>query len=332
MPANNCVSVFGWARSIAVAIALTLLAGARFCAASEAYPTKPIRLVVPFAPGGTTDAIARVIAESSGTILGQPVIVENKPGAGGNVGTDLVAKAEADGYTIAMVGNSFAVNSALYRAMPYRQQDLVPVVMAGSVPFVLVSGSNAPFRSVAELLAYARGNPGKVTYASGGNGTIGHLGAHWLGALAKVQLQHIPYKGGSPALTDLVGGQVDIFFDTLITSSPFIRAGKIRPLLVSTRTRVEAMPSVPTATESGLPELTFSAWVGIVAPAKTPMPVLQRINVAVNRALALPEVQNKLAAIGAQPFGGSLSEARTFMDDETSRWGAVVRNSGAQVE
>lgn len=319
------------------ALARTLVGIAVLCTAAstalaQAYPTKPVRMIVPFAPGGTTDGIARIVATKVSELIGQPVVVDNRAGAGGNVGTDLVAKAPADGYTIAMVGNSFTVNPALYKTMPYRQTELVPVVMAGKVPFVMVARPGLPYRTLPELIAHARTNPGQVTYASGGSGTIGHLGAHWFAELAHIKLLHVPYRGGSQAMTDLIGGQVDIFFDTLITSTPFLKSGQIRPLFVTTDQRLDTLPQVPTAAEAGFPDLGFSAWVGVVAPAATPKDIVERLNREVNTALATPEVRQKLAALGAHPMGGSTAMAREFMAGETARWGAVVKASGAEVQ
>ena len=309
-----------------------VLLGAAGAVHSQAFPVKPLRMIVPFAPGGTTDGIARIVANKASEILGQQIIVDNRAGAGGNVGTDLVAKAPADGYTIAMVGNSFTVNPSLYKTMPYRQADLVPVVMAGKVPFIMVARPGAPYKTVSELVAYARANPDKVTYASGGSGTIGHLGAHWFTDLAKLKLLHIPYKGGSQAMTDIISGQVDIFFDTLITSTPFLKSGRIQPLFVTTDKRLESFPQVPTAAEAGFADLGFSAWVGVVAPAGTPKDVVERINRDINTALATPEVRQKLAALGAEPTGGTINHATEFMARETARWGAVVKASGAEVQ
>jgi tripartite-type tricarboxylate transporter receptor subunit TctC len=299
---------------------------------AQTWPSRPIRLIVPFAPGGTTDGIARVAAAKASEYLGQPIIVENKAGAGGNVGTDMVAKSAPDGYTLAMVGNSFTVNPALYKTMPFKQADLTGVVIAGTVPFVMVSSPTAPFKTTPELLRYARANPGKVTYASGGSGTIGHLGAHWFSDMVGAPMQHVPYKGGSQAMTDLIGGQVQIFFDTLVTSTPFIKSAKVVPLFVTTPARLPAMPAVPTANEAGFPDLTFSAWVGVVAPAGTPPEILQRLNRDFNTALATQEVALKLAAFGADPAGGSLQKTNDFLRSETVRWGAVVQKSGAQVD
>jgi tripartite-type tricarboxylate transporter receptor subunit TctC len=320
------------ARILCGATATTLLWTAAGAVQAQTYPSKPVRMIVPFAPGGTTDGIARIVAAKTSELLGQQIVVDNRAGAGGNVGTDLVAKAQPDGYTIAMVGNSFTVNPALYRAMPYKQSDLVPVVMAGKVPFVMVARPGLPYKTVAELITYARSNPGKVTYASGGSGTIGHLGAHWFGELAQLKLLHVPYRGGSQAMTDLIGGQVDIFFDTLITSTPFLKSGQIRPLFVTTEQRLENLPQVPTAAEAGFADLGFSAWVGVIAPAGTPKDIVERLNREVNAALASAEVRQKLAALGAHPMGGSTTAARDFMAAETSRWGNVVKASGAEVQ
>lgn len=320
----SLISLGTWLAAILLATGLP--------AQAQTYPVKTIRMVVPFAPGGTTDAIARIVALKTGELLGQTIVVDNRAGAGGNIGTDQVAKSAPDGYTIEMVGNSFTVNPALYSAMPYKQSDLMPVVMAGMVPFVMVANPNAPFKTLPELIAYARANPGKVTYGSGGSGTIGHLGAHWFAEMAKIKLLHIPYKGGSQAMTDLLGGQVNIFFDTLITSTPFLKSGQVRPLFVTTAKRIQAWPNIPTAAESGFPDLTFSAWVGIVAPAATPKDIVERINREVNVALTTPEVRQRLAALGAEPIGGTTAQAMQFMERETQRWGEVVKSSGAKVQ
>ena len=322
-------SISRWIKVVAVAAVIVTCSGIAF---AQGYPSKPLRFIVPFAAGGTTDGIARIVAQRTGELMGQPVVVENRAGAGGNVGTDHVAKSNADGYTFAVVGNSFAVNPALYRAMPYRQSDLLPVVLLAQVPFVMVTRPNSPFKTFNEMVAYGRANPGKITYASGGNGTIGHLGAHWLADLAKIRMQHVPYKGGSAAMTDLLGGQVDIFFDTLITSTPFLKSGQIRPLFVTTEKRIPTYPEVPTIAELGFPDLTFSAWVGVVAPATTSREIVERINAEVNRALSDSEVYQRLAALGAQPIGGTSLRALQYMTRETERWGAVVRGTGATVD
>lgn len=319
-------------KKLAVLLLWGLVAFTARAADPQTFPEKSIRLIVPFAAGGTTDAIARIVAEKLAELLRQPVVVDNRPGAGGNTGTTSVAKASPDGYTLAMVGNSFTVNPALYPAMPFRQEELVPVVIAGSVPFVMVANPQAPFRTAAELVAYAKARPQQVTYASGGVGTIGHLGAHLFTQLAGVQMTHVAYRGGAPAMMDLLAGQVNVFFDTLVTSSPYIGTNKLRPLFVSSPKRLAALPEVPTAAQAGYPALTFSAWVGIVAPAATPTAVMHKLNAAANEALGDTRVRARLAAVGATPVGGSLREAGRFFAEETQRWTAVVRSSGAKLD
>ena len=296
------------------------------------YPDRPIKLIVPFPPGGTTDVIARAVGGELALSMERPVVVENRPGAGGNIGTSLVARAPADGYTWGMIGNSFAVNPSLHRSMPYRQGDLLPVAIVAASPFVVVASPSAPFRSAAELIRHAGAHPGEVTYASGGHGTIGHLGAHWLADLAGVKLQHIPYKGAVPAQADVVSGHVQLYFDTLTSSAPFMQGGQLRPLFITTPQRLSRWPDVPTAAEAGFPALTRSAWIGIVVPAATPAALTARINRSVNQVLESERFRDRLRALGASAVGGTLDEARRFVDEETQRWGDVVRASGAQAE
>jgi len=316
------------ARGAAALAGVVLAAGAQ----AQAYPSRTVRFIVPFSPGGTTDVIARVVATSMGKALGQPVIVENRPGAGGNIGADAVAKAAPDGYTLGIVGNSFTVNPSLYATMPYRQAELQPVALLAEVPFILESSTKSSFRSVPELLAQAAARPGKLTYASGGSGTIGHLGMHWFTEMAKVSMTHVPYKGAAPAVTDVMGGQVDVFLDTLTVATPLIAANKVRPLMVTSRSRLPAAPDVPTAAELGFPQFTISAWIGMVAPAATPQPVLDRIGDAVNQSLRSEDVVRALAAVGAQGRPGPRAAAVDFMHGEEKRWANVVHSSGARVE
>lgn len=308
------------------------LLGSAVLVHAQTYPSKPIRLIVPFAPGGTTDTIARAIGEELSHSMGQPIVVENRPGAGGNVGAGIVAKAPADGYTWGMVGNSFAVNPSLYRSMPYRQSELQPVAIVATSPFVVIASMSAPFQSIPELVRYAKAHPGEVTYASGGSGTIGHLGAHWLADLSGVKMLHIPYKGASPALADVVSGRVQLYFDTLTSSAPFIKSGHVRPLFITASQRLAQWPDIPTASEVGYPALTRMAWVGVVVPAATPGPLTESINRQIDQVVGSDRFRARLNSLGANGVGGSLSEARRFIDDETQRWGDVVRASGAQAE
>ena len=299
---------------------------------AQAYPDRPVRFIVPFAAGGTTDLVARIVANGVSRILGQPVLVENKGGAGGNIGTDVVAKAAPDGYTLGVVGNSFTVNPSLYSRLPYKQSDLVPVALLAEVPFVLETGPNSSINDLPALLAQARANPGKMTYASGGAGTIGHLGMHWFSDMAKISMVHVPYRGGAPAVADVMGGQVHLFLDTMTVATPLIAAQKVRALMVTSKTRISGAPGVPTAAELGFPDFTISAWIGMVAPAGTPQPVLDRINSAVNKSLQSEEVKKTLANIGAQSLPGTQATATSFMKSEETRWSSVVRASGAKVD
>lgn len=299
---------------------------------AQAYPDRPVRFIVPFAAGGTTDLVARIVANGVSRILGQPVLVENKGGAGGNIGTDVVAKAAPDGYTLGVVGNSFTVNPSLYSRLPYKQSDLVPVALLAEVPFVLETGPNSSINDLPALLAQARANPGKMTYASGGAGTIGHLGMHWFSDMAKISMVHVPYRGGAPAVADVMGGQVHLFLDTMTVATPLIAAQKVRALMVTSKTRISGAPGVPTAAELGFPDFTISAWIGMVAPAGTPQPVLDRINSAVNKSLQSEEVKKTLASIGAQSLQGTQAAAKSFMKSEETRWSSVVRASGAKVD
>lgn len=315
--------------SIALCIVGFAVAGV---AHAQEYPTKPIRFVVPFPAAGPTDVIARIVATELGRALGQPVVVENKAGAGGNIGTDAVAKAPPDGYTLGVVGNSFTVNPALYGKMPYKQADLTPVAVLADIPFVLETGANSQINDVPGLVARARAEPAKLTYASGGTGTIGHLGMHWFADLAKILMLHVPYRGAAPAVTDVMGGQVDVFLDTMTVAKPLIEAKKVRPLMVTSRNRLPSLPDVPTAAELGFPDLTISAWIGIVAPSGMPQPLLDRINAAVNKALQSEDVKKTLASSGALARPGSRAAAADFMQTEEQRWGEVVRNSGAKAD
>ncbi|WP_438998585.1 Bug family tripartite tricarboxylate transporter substrate binding protein [Variovorax beijingensis] len=313
---------------------VTSLAGVALAAAAhaQAYPDRPVRFIVPFAAGGTTDVIARVVANEVSRHLGQPVVVENKAGAGGNIGTNAVAKAAPDGYTVGVIGNSFTVNPSLYGSMPYKQSDLAPVAVLAEVPFVLETGPNSSIKDLPGLLAQAKASAGKLTYASGGAGTIGHLGMHWFTDMAKVSMLHVPYRGAAPAVTDVMGGQVEVFLDTLTGATPLIATEKVRALMVTSSTRIPGAPGVPTATELGFPDFTISAWVGLVAPAGTPQRVLEQINSAVNQSLQSEAVRKALASIGAQPRPGTRAAAAEFMKSEEKRWGAVVRASGAKVD
>jgi tripartite-type tricarboxylate transporter receptor subunit TctC len=312
------------------AIALAQPAAAQ----APAYPTKAIRLVVPFPPGGATDILARNVAQKLSETWGQRVVVDNRPGAGGNIGSELVAKAAPDGYTLEMgtVG-THAINASLYSKMPYDHvKDFAPIILVAGVPNVLVVNPSLPVNSVQELIAYAKANPGKLNFASSGPGTSIHLSGELFKVMAGVQMTHVPYKGSAPALQDLLGGQVQLMFDNLPPSLPQIKGGKLRALAVTSLTRAPALPDVPTIAESGLPGFEASSWFGILAPASTPPAIIAKVNAEVAKWLASPEGKDKLAAIGANAGGGSPEDFARHIQAETAKWAKVVKESGAKVD
>ena len=301
---------------------------------AQTYPTKPIRLVVPFPPGGATDILARDVAQKLTEAWGQSVIVDNRPGAGGNIGSELVAKSAPDGYTLEMgtVG-THAINASLYAKMPYDHvKDFTPVILVAGVPNVLVVNPAVPANSVAELVAYAKANPGKLNFASSGNGTSIHLSGELFKVMAGVQITHIPYKGSAQALQDLLAGQVQLMFDNLPPSLPQIKAGKLRALAVTSATRAPALPDVPTLAESGLPGFEASSWFGILAPAGTPAPIVAKLNAEIAKYLATPEAKEKLLKQGANPAGGTPEDFAKHIAAETAKWAKVVKDSGAKID
>jgi tripartite-type tricarboxylate transporter receptor subunit TctC len=298
------------------------------------YPNRSIRLVVPFPAGGTTDVLARAAAQKLTESLGQAVVVDNRPGAGGNIGAELVAKAAPDGYTLLMgtVG-THAINPSLYPKMPYDHvRDFAPIILVAGVPNVLVINTTLPVNSVQELIAYAKANPGKVNFASSGNGTSIHLSGELFKSMAGVQMTHIPYKGSAPALMDLIGGQVQVMFDNLPSALPQIKAGKLKALAVTSRERAAVLPDVPTLAESGLPGFEASSWFGLLAPAGTPQPVIAKLNGDVAKWLASPEAKEKLLSQGANAAGGSPADFARHIAAETAKWQKVVKESGAKID
>jgi tripartite-type tricarboxylate transporter receptor subunit TctC len=266
------------------------------CASAQNYPNKPIRLVVPFPAAGTTDILAREVGQRLSVTLGQPVVIDNRPGAGGNIGADIVAKSAPDGYTLLMATvGTHAINASLYSNMPYDHiKDFTPVVLVAGVPNVLEVTPSLPVKTVADLIKLAKEKPGQINFASSGNGTSIHLSGELFKSMAGVDMTHVPYKGSAPALVDLVGGQVQVMFDNVPSSIEQIKAGKLRAVAVTSAQRSPALPDVPTIAESGLPGFEASAWFGIVAPAGTPAAVVNRINADVNQWLHTPQAEEKL--------------------------------------
>jgi tripartite-type tricarboxylate transporter receptor subunit TctC len=307
--------------------------------AQGAWPTKPVRIVVPFAPGGTTDILARALAPELGKAFGQTFVIENKAGAGGNVGADLVAKSAPDGYTLLMgtVG-THAINPSLYPKMPYdAARDFVPITLVAGVPNVLVMNparaAAARITDVRSLIAYARANPGKLNMASSGNGTSIHLSGELFKSMTGTYMVHFPYKGSGPALLDLIGGTMDLMFDNLPSALPQVKAGKLIALAVTSGERSAALPDVPTVAEAG-PVKGFEAtsWFGLLAPAGTPAEIVNRLQQESAKALASPALKERLLSQGAIPGGMSPADFGRFIAAETKKWAAVVRASGAKVD
>jgi tripartite-type tricarboxylate transporter receptor subunit TctC len=311
-----------------------LFAAMPLLATGQSYPSKPIRLVVPFPAGGTTDLLARAMAQKLSEALGQQVVVDNRPGAGGNIGSDIVAKSAPDGYTLLMgtVG-THAINVSLYTKMPYDAvKDFVPIVLVAGVPNVLVVHPTLPVKTVADLIKLAKEHPGSINFASSGNGTSIHLSGELFKSLTGVQMAHVPYKGSAPALTDLIGGQVQIMFDNLPSALPHIKAGKLRAIAVTSTKRAPALPDLPTIAESGVPGFEASSWFGMLAPAGTPREIVLRINAEVNKALQAGDMKEKLLAQGAEAVGNSPEFFVEYIRSETTKWAKVVKDSGAKVD
>jgi tripartite-type tricarboxylate transporter receptor subunit TctC len=319
-------------RTVLAALAVLALA-APLAVGAQDYPSRPIRLVVPFGPGTTTDIVARIYAEAMTKPLGQAIVVENKAGAGGNIGSDLVAKAAADGYTIVMgtVG-THAINPGLYRKMPYdAQKDFAPIGFAGYTPTLLVVAANSPLQSLKDLQAAAK-KSGGISFASAGNGTSGHLAGELLKARLGGEMVHVPYKEGGLALSDVMAGQTQFMFYHPAAVMPQVKAGKLRALGVSSAKRTAAAPDVPTITEQGFGEFDLVAWFMLYAPAATPAPVLARLRDAVAQAVANPEVKAKLAGQGLEVPALKPDELAAFNRTEIAKWSELVKRSGAQVD
>lgn len=315
-----------------VASLLSLLTTAVFGA--ESYPSKPIRFIVPYPPGGPTDLLARLIQAPLQKQLGQSVIVENKPGAGGNIGSDYVAKAPADGHTILLASpGPMSVNQTLYKSLPFDPlKDFAPVIQISAFPLVLEVHPSVPATNLKEFLDLTKKNPSQYNFASAGNGTPQHLAGELFNNLAGVKLQHIPYKGAGPALNDFVGGHVKVMFDILGSSLPYIKQEKVRPLAVTTEKRSPSLPDVPTMAEAGLPGYGISGWHGIVAPAATPKPVIAQLNKALNEVFADPVFRKKWEETGTPVIGGTAENFGSLMRNESVRLGKLVQHLGATVD
>lgn len=302
--------------------------------AQAAYPNRPVKILVGFPPGQATDVVAREIAQKLSEAMGQQFVVDNRAGAGGIIGTDLVAKAPADGYTLLMSSSGpLAVNPSLYRKLPYNvEKDFAPITLAALVPLFVVANPSFPPNTVGELVAYAKANPGKISYASGGNGVTNHLAMEMFKSVAGVYMTHIPYRGGPPAVTDLIAGQVSVMFETGPGALPHVHSGKLKALAVASTARSSAAPNLPTISESGLPGFDAVAWIGLVAPRGTPPAIITRLNAEVTRILRLPEIKDRFQALGAEPAGNTPEQFAAYIQLETIKWGKAVKASGAKVD
>jgi tripartite-type tricarboxylate transporter receptor subunit TctC len=313
-----------------LAFSLGLLAC--FGAAAQTYPVRPVRIVVPFPPGGGTDILARLIGQKLTESLGQQVIVDNRPGAGGKAGTEIALRAAPDGHTLLMVSASYAVNAAIYRLDFEPVKDLAPVVQMASVPFVLVANPSLPAGNMKELIALAKAKPGQLNYASTGNGSSPHLAGELLAMMTGTKMVHVPYKGGGPAMVDLLSGQVQLLFNTVVQSLPHIKAGKLKPIAVGSLKRSSALPQVMTIDESGVPGYDVSNWFGLLAPGQTPQSIMGRINRDVVQHLRAADFRSRLATEGAEPVGGTSAEFGKLIRADIEKYSRIVKAAGIRVE
>ena len=319
-------------------LALLALAGLGLSAhaqpAAADWPNKPIRWVVPFPPGGAMDAIARTLGEKAGKALGQPFVIENKPGAGGNIGADYVAKQPGDGYALMITSIGMATNKPLYGKLSYDPiKDFAPVSLLAVVPNVLVTNATQPdVKTARDVIAAARKAPGKLTYASAGNGTSIHLAGEAFASLAQLDMLHVPYKGSGPAVADLLGGQVNYMFDSITSARPHIQSGKLRALGVTTAKRSSTLPDVPTLAEAGVPGYEVSPWFAVFMPASTPKPIVSKLNKALLDAMKDPDVVKRFETIGAEPVGSTPDELARHLARESERWTQLITERGIKLD
>ncbi|HOP89310.1 MAG TPA: tripartite tricarboxylate transporter substrate binding protein [Ottowia sp.] len=324
---------FPFTRRTALQLAALALASVAGAAHAQAWPSKPVSLVVPFPAGGTTDVLARALAERLSPAIGQPVIVENKPGAGATIGADYVAKAKADGHTLLIGAVHHTIASSVYKKLPYDfQKGFEPVTVIAMVPNVLVVNARTPAKNVNELVALIKAKPAEASYGSNGNGTAQHLIGTQFQQQTGTRLQHIPYKGSGPLATDLLGGQILMSFDTITPVLPHIKAGKLRPLAVTTAKRSPALPDVPTLQEAGLKDFDIGTWFGVLAPVGTPKPVLDRLSAEATKIIQSPDFRKRMDDIGAQPVGNSPAEMAAQIRSETDKFSLLVKAGNVTVE
>lgn len=316
-------------RVLIVFIAAVLGSGAAW---SQAYPLKPVRLVLPFPPGGPSDILGRALAQKLSEQIGQSVVPDNRPGAGGNLGAEIVARSPADGYTLLLSSPSVAISPSLYAKLNYDPgRDLAPVARVASIHNVLIVHPSVPAKSLKELVQLARANPGRLNFGSGGAGTTNHLASELLKSLQKIDMVHVPYKGSNAAMLGLIGGQVDMVVIAVPPAVPQIQAGKVRPLAVLASERVATLPQVPTSREAGVNDFEVSVWYGILAPAGTPRDIIARLNQEITRALTAPDMRERLATAGIEPWPSTAEEFASFIQSETVRYAKVIKQAGVKV-
>ena len=312
-------------------LAACLLALAAQGALAQAYPSKPIKMITPYPPGGPTDVLARAVSPKLAERLGQPIVIDNRPGASGMIGADMVAKAPGDGYTLLANASIHVINPSLYANPTYDAiKDFAAVGLIAEVPLVLVVNPKLDVKTVKDLIAKARGKP--LNFASSGNGSAPHLAGEGFKLATKTDMMHIPYKGSGPAITDLIGGQVDFMFDSLPSSMPYIKSGRLVAIAVTTKKRSAALPDVPTVAESGVPGFDVSTWYGIWAPAATPPAIVHKLSSELAAVVRLPEVRARLADLGAEAVGNTPEEFAAFNRSELAKWAKIVKDSGAKVD
>jgi tripartite-type tricarboxylate transporter receptor subunit TctC len=320
-------------RAALTAVAASAFTGTGAAMAQAGWPAKPITMIVPFPPGGPTDLVARVLAQRLGEQLGQNVVVENRAGANGNIGNQAVARAPADGHTILYNTSSIALSPALYKNLGYDvEKDFAPVALTAVVPLALVVHPSVPANTVREFVAYAKANPGKLSYGSAGNGNVTHLGAFQFAQANGIDAVHVPFKGSAPADLALAAGEVQFLTDTVNSVMGFVKDKRMKMLAVTTAKRMSLFPDVPTLAESGMPGFEVGAWQGVMVPAATPRPVVERLNAEILKALQHPDVKARLAAQGAEPLGSTPAEYAAYVKKEIARWDAVVKASGVKIE
>ena len=300
---------------------------------ASAFPNQPIRMVVPYPPGGPTDITARVVAAEMSKTIGQNIVIDNRPGASGMIGSEMVTKSTPDGYTLLANASIHVINPSVYPDMRFDAiKDFVPITQLAQVPLVLVVPANSPIKSVKDLVEYAKANPGKVNFGSAGSASAQHLAGESFKIAAGIQMQHIPYKGSAPALTDLAGGQLQLMFDSMPSATPMINSGKLRAIAVTTTTRAKARPDLPTIAESGFPGFDISTWYAYWAPKGTPANVVEKLAASAAQALKNPEVIAKYEAMGAEPVGSTPAQFAAYVESEAKKWNDIVKKSGAKLD